>query len=408
MYIQVLHNVTLARLLDGSRYHLQENGAVVVNEGDITWEGPASDLPSQYRKNDHVDLQGRLVTPGLIDCHTHLVYAGNRAEEFERRLEGMSYTDIAKQGGGIMATVRSTREASVDDLVNFSRPRLTALMDEGVTTVEIKSGYGLERETEIRMLEAAGRLCGEAGVRCQRTFLAAHALPDEYAGRHDAYIDQVCSEMLPAAINAGVVDAVDAFCERIGFSVEQVGRVFERAQEFGLPIKCHAEQLSNMGGAVMSARLGALSVDHIEYLSTDDIPALAAAGTIGVLLPGAYYVLRETRRPPVEALRAGGVPMALATDANPGSSPVFSPLTIMNMGCTLFGMTPREALAGFTINAARALGLENRLGSIAPGKAADLAIWDCAHPAELSYQIGINPCAAVMQGGHWRKHPERQ
>jgi imidazolonepropionase len=390
-------------MLDAGSYHLLPDAALVVSGGDILWAGPGKELPPQFGDECHVDLGGRLVTPGLIDCHTHLIFAGNRAREFERRLQGESYAGIAQQGGGIMATVRATREADVDDLVRLARPRLSALLGEGVTTVEIKSGYGLERDAEIRMLEAAGLLCDEAGVRCQRTFLAAHALATEFSGRSDEYIDAVCNDMLPAAVAAGVVDAVDAFCEGIGFSVSQVERVFARAREYGLPLKCHAEQLSNLGGAVMSARLGALSVDHIEYLPPEDVPVLAAAGTVAVLLPGAFYVLRETTLPPMDALRTNGVPMALATDANPGSSPVFSPLTIMNMGCTLFGMTPVETLAGFTINAARALGMEDRIGSIESGKAADLAIWDCEHPAELSYQIGLGPCAAVMQGGNWRK-----
>lgn len=402
MYIQLLQNTLLARLVDGNDYHLLPDATVVIGDDRIAWAGPDADLPDRYRGADRLDCGGRLLTPGLIDCHTHLVYGGNRAGEFERRLQGEDYGEIARQGGGIMATVRATRSATVDDLVVQSRPRLGALVAEGVTTVEIKSGYGLERDTEIRMLEAAGRLCREAGVRCQRTFLGAHALPPEFSGRADDYIALVCDDMLPAAAAAGVVDAVDAFCEHIAFSVAQTERVFDRAQDLGLPVKCHAEQLSHMGGAVMSASRGALSVDHIEYLPAESVGSLAEANTVAVLLPGAFYILKERQFPPVAALREHGVPIALATDANPGSSPVFSPLLIMNMGCTLFGLTPLEALAGFTINAARALGLADRIGSIEPGKAADLALWNCGHPAELSYHVGLNSCAGVVQGGQWR------
>ncbi len=402
MYRQVLHNLSVACLADTTGYGLLENGAVVVTGEDIAWVGAFADLPPEYRDAEPVDLGGRLLTPGLIDCHTHLVYAGNRAREFEQRLEGLSYAEIARAGGGIMSTVRATREASVDELARLARPRLEALRAEGVTSIEIKSGYGLERDAEIRMLQAAGALCAEAGVRCQRTFLGAHALPPEFADCADDYIEHVCDDMMPAAVEAGVVDAVDAFCEGIAFSVPQVRRVFERARSLGLPVKCHAEQLSWLGGAAMSAGLGALSVDHLEYLRADEAPLLARAGAVAVLLPGAFYVLRESQLPPVEALRAHGVPMALATDANPGSSPIFSPLAIMNMGCTLFRMTPLEALAGFTIQAARALGLADRIGSIMPGKAAEFALWDCEHPSELSYRIGFNPCAGVFQGGQWR------
>ncbi len=401
MYIQ-LQNALLARLVDGDDYHLLPGGTVVIGDGRIAWVGPDADLPACYRGADRHDCGGRLLTPGLIDCHTHLVYGGNRAGEFEQRLQGVGYDEIARRGGGIMATVRATRSATVDDLVTQSRPRLGALVSEGVTTVEIKSGYGLDRDTEIRMLEAAGRLCRDTGVRCQRTFLGAHALPPEFSGRADDYIALVCDDMLPAAAAAGVVDAVDAFCEHIAFSVAQTERVFGRASDLGLPVKCHAEQLSHTGGAVMSASRGALSVDHIEYLPAEDVEHLAGGNTVAVLLPGAFYILKETQRPPVATLREHGVPMALATDANPGSSPVFSPLLVMNMGCTLFGLTPLEALAGFTIHAARALGLSDRIGSIEPGKAADLALWDCGHPAELSYHVGLNPCVGVVQGGQWR------
>ncbi len=400
----LLRNANIICLTDSGDYGRISDGAAVINEDIIEWVGPAANLPRTYsNQNENVfDCKGKLLTPGLIDCHTHLVYAGNRAEEFERRLQGVSYAEISRQGGGIMATVTATRSMCEDELVNDSRPRLHALMTEGVTTVEIKSGYGLDTATEIKMLRAADRLTREHKLRVQRTFLGAHALPPEYADRSDDYIDLVCNEMLPAAVEAGVVDAVDAFCEKIGFSVRQVEKVFETAEQFNLPIKCHAEQLSNLQGAVMSASRGALSVDHLEYLSADDVGNIAKAGSIAVLLPGAYYVLKETQLPPVVALRNHNVPMALATDCNPGSSPIFSPLLIMNMGCTLFGMTPLEALAGFTINAAKALGCEDQIGSIETGKKADLALWQCAHPAELSYHIGLNPCSAVMQDGKWR------
>jgi imidazolonepropionase len=302
-----------------------------------------------------------------------------------------------------MSTVTATRVVSEEELIDQSRPRLQALMAEGVTTVEIKSGYGLDTKTEIKMLRSADRLTKEFNLRVQRTFLGAHALPTEYADRSDDYIDLVCSEMLPAAVDAGVVDAVDAFCEHIGFSIKQVEKVFDIADQFSLPIKCHAEQLSNLQGAVMSASRCALSVDHLEYLAAEDVSDIADAGSVAVLLPGAFYVLKETQLPPMQALRDHQVPIALATDCNPGSSPVFSPLLIMNMGCTLFGMTPLEALAGFTINAAKALGFADRIGSIEAGKKADLALWDCDHPAELSYHIGLNPCIDVMQNGRWRK-----
>lgn len=401
----LLRNANIICLTDSGDYGQIPHGAVVITDDVIEWVGADQDLPENYsdRKENVHDCKGKLLTPGLIDCHTHLVYAGNRAEEFERRLQGVSYAEISRQGGGIMATVTATRSVSEDELINESRPRLQALMSEGVTTVEIKSGYGLDTATEIKMLRAADRLTREHKLRVQRTFLGAHALPPEYADKSDDYIDLVCNEMLPAAVDAGVVDAVDAFCEKIGFSVKQVEKVFETAEQFNLPIKCHAEQLSNLQGAVMSASRGALSVDHLEYLSADDVGDIAKSGSVAVLLPGAYYVLKETQLPPMAALRNHNVPMALATDCNPGSSPIFSPLLIMNMGCTLFGMTPLEALAGFTINAAKALGYDDQIGSIEVGKKADLVLWQCDHPAELSYHMGLNPCSAIMQGGKWRQ-----
>ena len=401
----LLRNANIICLTDAGDYGQIAHGAVVINDDTIEWVGAEKDLPERYATNGDTehDCNGRLLTPGLIDCHTHLVYAGNRAEEFEQRLQGVSYAEISRQGGGIMSTVNATRAASEDELIDQSRPRLQALMAEGVTTVEIKSGYGLDTDTEIKMLRAADQLTKKFNLRVQRTFLGAHALPTEYAGRSDDYIDLVCNEMLPAAVEAGVVDAVDAFCEHIAFSVKQVEKVFDAADRFSLPIKCHAEQLSNLQGAVMSASRCALSVDHLEYLAPEDVSDIADAGSVAVLLPGAFYVLKETQLPPVDALRKHQVPIALATDGNPGSSPVFSPLLIMNMGCTLFRLTPLEALAGFTISAARALGFIHQIGSIEAGKKADLALWNCDHPAELSYYVGLNPCLKVMQNGQWRE-----
>ena len=411
MSYQLLTNANLIRLIDPADYGQIERAAVVVSDGDIEWVGNESDLPARYdaRFADDVevtDCDGMLLTPGLIDCHTHLVYGGNRAAEFEQRLQGVSYIDISRAGGGIMNTVRATRQADEEELISQSRPRLREMLSEGITTIEIKSGYGLETNSEIKMLQAARRLAAESGVRVKTTFLGAHALPPEFSDDPDGYIDLVCEEMLPAAVGAGVVDAVDAFCENIGFTVPQVERVFDKADTFGLPIKCHAEQLTDSGSAVMSASRGALSVDHLEYLSEKDTGILAEHRTVAVLLPGAFYVLGETQLPPISALREKGVDIAVATDANPGSSPLFSPLLTMNMACTLFGLTPLESIAGFTIVAARALGIENEVGSIETGKRADLALWRCQHPAELCYHIGLNPCAGVMQGGQWRLQPK--
>jgi imidazolonepropionase len=400
----LLENAHIVTMSSGDGYGEIKDGAILVEQGNISWIGSQADLPNSIHEfaDQHFNCQHQLVTPGLIDCHTHLVYAGNRAGEFEQLLEGVSYSEIAKQGGGIMATVRATRQATVDQLVSQSARRLNALMDEGITTVEIKSGYGLNSETEIRMLQAANRLCSSRAINFYRTFLGAHALPPEYKDNSDGYIDYLCEEMLPQAYEAGVVDAVDAFCEVIGFSVSQVERVFDTAASLSLPIKCHAEQLSDLGGAAMSAAHGALSVDHLEYLSPSDAPEIAKAGTVAVMLPGAFYVLKEKQLPPIRTLREHGIPLALATDCNPGSSPVFSPLLTMNMGCTLFGMTPLEALSGFTLQAARALGAESIIGSLEPGKQADLVIWQCEHPAELCYHIGLNPCVKVMHKGQWR------
>jgi imidazolonepropionase len=360
--------------------------------------GSLAELPSEYADLPATDLGGRLVTPALIDCHTHLVFGGNRAMEFEMRLNGASYEEVARAGGGIISTVKATREASEDALFIDALPRIDALIAEGVTTLEIKSGYGLEVEAELRMLRVARRLGQERPVTVITTFLGAHASPPEYAGRDDDYIDDVGIPALRAAHAEGLVDAVEAFCEGIAFQPAQVARVFDVAQELGLPVKIHAEQLSNLGGAKMAAQYGAISADHIEYLDEDGVVAMAAAGTTAVILPGAFYTLRETQMPPIDLLRKHNVPMAVATDANPGSSPLTSLLLAMNMAATLFRMTPEEALAGTTRNAAQALGLSDR-GMIAAGMRADLAVWNVEEPAELVYRIGFNPLHTRIFGG---------
>jgi imidazolonepropionase len=342
------------------------------------------------------------LTPGLIDCHTHIVHAGNRSDEWEARLNGASYEDIAREGGGIMSTVRATRAASESELLRQSVARVRTLLREGVTTLEIKSGYGLDLENEAKMLRVA-RIVGELlPVNVSTTFLGAHALPPEFAGRADAYIDEVCERMLPALAAEGLVDAVDAFCERIGFSIDQTARVFEAARALELPVKLHAEQLSDQGGAALVARYDGLSADHLEYLTQEGAEALARAGTVAALLPGAYYFLRETQAPPLALLRAAGVPMAVATDCNPGTSPMTSLLLALNMACTLFRLTPLEALLGVTRHAARALGRKD-IGTLEVGKRADLALWDIARPADLAYAIGANPCRLVANGGVLRE-----
>ena len=367
-----------------------EDGVIACKEGMIIYAGATTDAP-RFVATEVVDCEGRLITPGLIDCHTHLVYAGNRAHEFELRLAGASYEQIAHAGGGIISTVAATRAASVEHLVQSALPRLDALIAEGVTTVEIKSGYGLSLADEIKMLTAARALGEQRKVMIKTSLLAAHALPPEYAGDADGYITHVCEAIIPAVAEAGLADAVDGFCETIGFSLAQVERVFQAAKAHGLPLKLHAEQLSNSNGAALAARYGALSADHLEHLDDAGIAAMASAGTTAVLLPGAYYFTRETHLPPIEKLRALAVPIALATDCNPGTSPLTSLLLTMNMAATLFRLTVDECLAGVTREAARALGLLNQVGTLEAGKACNLAIWDVQTPAELVYPIGANP-----------------
>lgn len=381
-------------------YGVIEQGAIAVAGERIHWVGEQSRLPAHIPAAVRVhSADGRWVTPGLIDCHTHLVHGGNRAREFEQRLGGASYAEIARQGGGIVSTVKATRAASEDQLVDSARPRLAALKAEGVTTVEIKSGYGLDGDTEIKMLRAARRLGERGEVDVVTSFLGAHALPPEYTGRSDDYIDFLCAEIMPRIAELGLADAVDAFCEDIGFSLAQTERVFEKARQLGMPVKLHAEQLSDMGGAALAARFAALSADHLEYVSEASVEAMAQAGTVAVLLPGAFYFLRETRKPPVELLRRHGVPIAIATDSNPGSSPVSSLLLMLNMACTFFHMTPEEALAGVTRHAATALGKAASTGTLEAGKQADFVEWDIEQPAELAYRIGFNPCRRIVKNG---------
>jgi imidazolonepropionase len=370
------------------------DGALAASAGRISWVGERRDWKGDARM-EH-DARGGWILPGFVDCHTHLVYAGSRAHEFELRLKGASYEEIAKAGGGILSTVRATRAASQDELLALAQRRLRSWLAEGAAVLEVKSGYGLDRDTELKMLRVARSL---AGVAVKTTFLGAHALPEEYKGRADAYIDFVCAEVLPAAAAEKLVDAVDAFCERIAFSRHQTARVLDAAKRLGLPVKLHADQLSDLGGAALAAKHGALSADHLEYTSDPGIEALARSGSVAVLLPGAFYFLRETRLPPIAALRRNHVPIALATDHNPGSSPLSSPLLAMNMACTLFRFTPEEALAGFTVNAARALGMQASHGTLEVGKAADLALWEVESPAELAYAIGANPCVGRVRAG---------
>jgi imidazolonepropionase len=379
------------------------DAAIAVKDGKIAWLGAQNTLPENYQSKAQHDGKGAWLTPGLIDCHTHLVYAGNRSDEFEARLNGVAYEEIARQGGGILSTVRATRAASEEALLQASMPRLRHVLAEGVTTLEIKSGYGLDLVTEARILRVARQIGRDFSIRVKTTFLGAHALPPEYAGRADDYITLVCQQMLPALVAENLVDAVDVFCEKIGFSPAQTERVFQAAQAFGLPVKLHAEQLSDQGGAALTARYQGLSADHLEYLSDAGIAAMAQHHTVAVLLPGAFYFLRETKLPPVDALREAGVAIAIATDCNPGTSPMTSLLLTMNMACTLFRMTPLEALQGVTCNAAKALGMGEQIGTLELDKAADFALWAIDRPADLAYHIGANPSISTVFAGRIRE-----
>ncbi|WP_371224676.1 imidazolonepropionase [Roseovarius sp. 2305UL8-3] len=390
----LLRNATLATMAGDAPYGLIPNGAVLIEDGQIAWVGTDANAPDGPSEN----MEGRLITPALIDCHTHIVHGGHRAGEFEMRLNGASYEEVARAGGGIVSTVSATREASEDQLLQGALRFVDALLAEGVSVIEVKSGYGLDIDTELKMLRAARAIEGVRPVRIKTSFLGAHAVPADYAGRAMEYIQQVCIPALEAAMAEGLVDAVDGFCEGIAFSVDEIEPVFAKAKELGLPVKLHAEQLSNIGGTQLAAKYGALSADHVEYATEEDARALAKSGSVAVILPGAFYTLREMQMPPIQAFRDHGVPMALATDCNPGSSPMASLLLTMNMGCTLFRMTPEEALAGVTRNAARALGLDDT-GVIKVGKRGDLAVWDVETPAELAYRIGYNPLKKRIFGG---------
>lgn len=391
---------TDARLatLTGAGLGVVERGCIAAKGGAIVYAGAVADAPA-LDAAETVACEGRWITPGLIDCHTHPIHGGDRAHEFELRLAGASYEEIARSGGGIVSTMRATRAADEEGLIASALPRLDALIAEGVTTIEVKSGYGLSTDHEAKMLRAGRALDEHRAVRVATTFLGAHALPPEYADDADGYIAAVCDEMLPAIAAEGLADAVDVFCEGIGFTPAQTERVFQAATRYDLPVKLHAEQLSNQHGSALAARYGALSADHLEYLDDAGIAAMAAAGTVATLLPGAYYFVRETKLPPIDALRAAGVPIALATDCNPGTSPLTSLLLTLNMGATLFRLTVDECIAGVTREAARALGMQDRIGTLEAGKACDLAIWDIERPAELVYRMGYNPLHSRVFGG---------
>jgi imidazolonepropionase len=395
---RVWFNARLATLT-GPDLGLVENGVVAAADGRIAFAGPAKDLPHDWDAIERIDCEGRWITPGLVDCHTHLVFGGDRAHEFELRLKGASYEEIARAGGGIVSTVKATRAESEDELVASALPRLDHVIAEGCTSIEIKSGYGLDLETEVRSLSAARRLGHERPISVTTTFLGAHALPPEANGDKDAFIEKICTDMLPAIARSGLADAVDAFCEGIAFSPEQTARVFDAARALGLKVKLHADQLSNLHGAKLAADYGALSADHLEYTDEEGAAAMARAGTVAVLLPGAFYMLRETQVPPIATFREHGTRMALATDCNPGTSPLTSLLLTMNMGATLFRLTVEECIAGVTREAARALGRLDEIGTLEAGKACDLAIWNIERPAELVYRIGFNPLHARIWRG---------
>tara|TARA_E500000318_G_scaffold59071_1_gene54827 strand:+ start:169 stop:1371 length:1203 start_codon:yes stop_codon:yes gene_type:complete len=385
----LLTNAQIVTVDDQDGYGLIARGALAIKDGLIDWVGVQDAIPTKYLDGPSRDLEGRLITPALIDCHTHVVHGGDRAVEFEMRLKGASYEEVARAGGGIVSTVKATRAATIDELLETALPRVDALLAEGVSVIEVKSGYGLNEETELNMLRAARMIADHRTVRIKTTFLGAHAVPAEYKDNPDRYIDDVCIPTLKKAHAEGLVDAVDGFCEGIAFNTDQIKRVFDAARDLGLPVKLHAEQLSNIGGTKLAAHYGAHSVDHVEYANEEDAIAMAKSGSVAVLLPGAFYTLHETQLPPIDAFRKHGVPMAVASDCNPGSSPLASILLTMNMSCTLFRLTPEEALVGATAHAARALDLSDT-GRIKPGLRADLAIWNAKHPAELSYRIGFN------------------
>jgi imidazolonepropionase len=400
-------NLNLATMIEGKGdYGVIQDAVCATRGSEIAWVGTQSSLPednSSLAKTVY-DCEGNWMSPGLIDCHTHLVYAGNRSIEFESRLKGVSYEEIHQRGGGIQSTVNATRAASKEELLGTLESRINNFCAEGVTTIEIKSGYGLDLYNESKILETACEFNkSNKNIDIITTFLGAHALPIEYQSNRDDYIKLIINEMLPAIAENGLADSVDGFCETIGFSINEIEAVFEKAIELGFPVKLHADQLSDGNGAGLAARFNALSADHLEYTSNSGIEAMAASGTVAVLLPGAFYTLRETKLPPIDVMRSNGVPIAIATDANPGSSPIFSIQLIMNMACTLFNLTPAEALAGVTCNAARALNLDEDRGTIEEGKLADLVIWDIQHPSELAYSVGLNPCVAIVKNGRYRE-----
>jgi len=395
----LLTNARIATMQESDvAYGVIENGALGVADGKIAWVGPESELPSGINCRT-LSLQNRWLTPALIDCHTHVVFGGNRAEEFEQRLMGVSYEEIAKAGGGILSTVNETRSASSDELANSAVVRLNSLAREGVATVEIKSGYGLDVENELKMLRVARSLAGSSGISTSTSFLGAHTVPAEFTGKADQYIEMLCEEALPRAVDEGLVDAVDAYCEGIAFSTDQIARLFETAQSLNLPVKLHADQLSDSGGAELAASFHALSADHLEYTSKEGVTALAAAGSVAVLLPGAFLTLGQAQLPPVDRLREEQVPIAVATDCNPGTSPVCSLRSAMNLATSLFKLTPEECLAGTTREAARALGLLHDRGTLETGKRADVAVWNIGHPRELTYWLGLNELSDLFIGG---------
>jgi imidazolonepropionase len=401
MFDSLWKNLHAATMAGG--YGIIKNAAIGIKDRRIAYIGPVDGLPAApERLTEYVfDGEGMFATPGLVDCHTHLAYAGDRAAEFEQRLSGLSYEEIAKAGGGINSTVKATRETPEKQILELTIKRLRNLFFEGVTTYEIKSGYGLDMEGERKLLRVATSVRDELELRVQRTFLGAHAVPPEFKGRQEDYIDFICGEMLPELAEEGLIDAVDAFCENIGFTREQTRKVFDTAKALNLPVKLHAEQLSNMQGAALAAEYHALSADHLEYIDEAGVEAMAKAGMVAVLLPGAFYFLREKTLPPVDLFRKHKVPIAIATDHNPGTAPVLSPLLMLNMACTLFRMTPEEALLGMTAHGARALGWQAECGTLEKGKAADIALWSISHPRELCYYFGNNPCRGVIVGGEW-------